>query len=93
MKNPAAGVDGLVNQYDSVLSNILDAHAPSITRQVQVRRRPPWFTDSILEAKRERRRAKQRWLSEKTQGNMDALQFARARVNSMCTSAKKDWLA
>ena len=29
VKNPAAGVDGLVNQYDSVLSNILDAHAPS----------------------------------------------------------------
>ena len=75
------------NNYNSVLSNILDAQAPLITRQVQVRQHSPWFTGSIREAKRERRRAKWGWPSEKTQGNIDALQFAGAGVNGLCTSA------
>ena len=91
VKNPAPGLEDLVDQYHSVLSNILDAHAPLITRHVQVRQRPPWFNDTILEVKRDRRRAERKWLAEKTQGNMYALQFARARVNTLCESAKKSY--
>ena len=34
VKNPAPGLDDLVDQYHSVLSNILDAHPPLITRHV-----------------------------------------------------------
>ena len=89
VKNSAPGLDDLVDQYYSVFSNILNAHASLITRQVQVRQCPPWFNDTILEAKRDRRRAERKCLAEKTQDNMDALQFVRARVNTLCIQQRK----
>ena len=85
-------VDGcLVDQYYSILSNILGAHAPLITKQAQDRQLPVWLiiSNTMQEAKRDRRRAERRWLTERTQGHIDVLQFASAKLNNLCESAKK----
>ena len=40
-------VNHLASQYDSVLSTLLDVHAPIISRIVTARPHAPWFTDTL----------------------------------------------
>ena len=67
LQNSECNVTTLVEQYNSVLTRIMDNHAPMQTKEVQVRPRPPWFNTSILDAKRKRRKAERTWLSEKSE--------------------------
>ena len=53
LQNSECNVTTLVEQYNSVLTRIMDNHAPMQTKEVQVRPRPPWFNISILDIKAE----------------------------------------
>ena len=53
--------NGLVEAYNSGLQQILDRHAPSVTRRVRDRPSAPWLTTDIRMARRRRRRAERRW--------------------------------
>ena len=55
--------DAAVDQYNKVLSDLLDQHAPSCTKTVVPRIQQPWFSDSLHQAKRERRKAERKWIS------------------------------
>ena len=57
----AADTEALANQYHNTLSQILDKHAPLITRTFKVRPNVPWYSHEITRAKRERRRRERRW--------------------------------
>ena len=67
---------------------MLDAHAPVITKEVQVRPHTPWFNEAIQAAKQERRRAERRWCKSKLVIHLELLQEARRKVNSLVTQAK-----
>ena len=49
--------EDLSELYDSELSRILDHHAPLAEKDIVLRPRAPWYTDSLRQAKRERRNA------------------------------------
>jgi hypothetical protein len=51
----------LVDQYDRVLKDILQNHAPLKQRTVTVRPDAPWYNDDIRDAKRKRRKAERMW--------------------------------
>ena len=55
-RSPRDDIDGLVAQYNDTMSNILDKHAPLITKEVRVRPNTPWYDESVTLAKRERRK-------------------------------------
>ena len=57
----AHDVTVLVDQYNSVLSSLLDKHAPLRKCVVTLRPAAPWYTDYINGEKRERRRLERRW--------------------------------
>ena len=49
--NPPESLSHLVDLYDSTLSNLLDKHAPIVTKQsARVTPSKPWFTDSLRTA-------------------------------------------
>ena len=48
-------------QYDSVLSSILNKHAPLRKRVIAIRPRAPWYIEEIKEQKEICRRLKRRW--------------------------------
>lgn len=54
-------VEMLVTKYNSVLSELLDKHAPKKSIKVLVRNSAPWYNGDIKSAKRECRRAERRW--------------------------------
>ena len=55
-------VTDLVSQYNNVLCELADRHAPLLEKRVTVRPRAPWYTSEIHEAKRSRRRLEHKWL-------------------------------
>ncbi|VDI82457.1 Hypothetical predicted protein [Mytilus galloprovincialis] len=57
--NPS--VDELANQYDSELRDVVEKHAPLVTKSVLLRPNTQWYSDELLESKRNRRRAERKW--------------------------------
>ena len=51
-----ADVEVISTEFDNVLSNLLDRHAPLISKSVSLRPHAPWYDDAIRNQKRERRR-------------------------------------
>ncbi|KAL9959876.1 hypothetical protein ACROYT_G033246 [Oculina patagonica] len=66
-------LDDLVNLYNTTLSEILDCHAPLVTKTIKVRPLVPWYDDDIKDARRERRRAERRW--RRTRNSSDLTNF------------------
>ncbi|CAG2202992.1 unnamed protein product [Mytilus edulis] len=57
--NPS--VDELANQYDSELRDVVEKHAPLVTKSVLLRPNTQWYSDELRESKRNRRRAERKW--------------------------------
>ena len=51
----------LSDQYDSVLSSILDKHAPLQTKTVIQHPAAPWYSEEIATEKTQRRKLERRW--------------------------------
>ena len=88
---PATDVDAYVDQLDSVLTELLDKHAPVRTSH----RRPPkkisrWLSDEAITAKRLRRRLERRWRS--TGSDADRVNYRRAcrDANRMINDSRRD---
>jgi len=64
-KSPATDLSVLCDQYDSVLSSLLDKHAPVRTKVTSCRNNAPWYNDVIRENKSKRRKLERRWRKTK----------------------------
>ena len=56
LNNIQGTVNELVDRYSIGLRAMLDKHAPIIHRVVTIRRHAPWYTESLRDVKRRRRR-------------------------------------
>ena len=54
--SPESDLDLSAAQYDFVLNNLKDKHAPIITRTIKCWPNAPWYDDDLREMKRESRR-------------------------------------
>ena len=55
IKNPKSNATELAQQYDSVLSTLIDFHAPLVTKKISTKPPNRWMTPTILASKRHRR--------------------------------------
>ena len=58
---PGGDLNDLVQQYDSVLSSVLDSHAPCAERVVTIRLLALWYTPEIKAGTTKRRKLERRW--------------------------------
>jgi hypothetical protein len=70
-------VDDLVNIYNRSCQAVLDAHAPVKIKSRSVRYKPKWYGDSVVEARRVRRRCERRW--RKTRTDVDYQKYVDAK--------------
>jgi hypothetical protein len=89
--NPADNINDYAAQYNMILKNILDNHAPEQKKKITIRHRPPWFTEEVAELKRERRKAERKWRSSKLSIHRDIYKHAQDKVIKQCTSLKADY--
>ena len=54
MKYPKTDATELTQQYTSVLSTLIDLHAPLVTKRISPEPPTPWMTPDILASKRHR---------------------------------------
>ena len=59
--SPKTVLAELSDQYDSVLSSILDKHAPLQTKTVIQRPAAPWYSEEIATEKTQQRKLERRW--------------------------------
>ena len=84
----AHNITDLVKQYNTVLGELADKHAPIITRTVTVRPRAPRYTDEIASAKYLRRKLEHKWLNSKLTVDYMAYKQQCQQVNSMLLESK-----
>ena len=86
---PPHDLANLVHCYNSTLTNLLDKHAPLITKTVQSPKSNPWFSPGLKALKRIRRNLERRWKSLPSAANLSALRTASNAYRNSILSAKK----
>ena len=89
--SPCDDINKLVEQYNNVLSDIIDKHAPLITKTITQHENSPWFHDEIRDAKQERRKAERLLRSSKLQVHHDMFKIAHKKVTKLCSDAKANY--
>ena len=89
--NPPEDLAELVLQYDSVLSSILDKHAPIRKQVVTVRPAAPWYTERISDEKRKRRKLERRWRASSLDSDYQIYQQQCALVKELFYQLKSDY--
>ena len=84
-------VDTCVTKYNSLLSNLLDKHAPAKKRRVMIRHNTPWFNKDIKAAKSKKRDLEHKWRKSKLE--IDRQLYCRQRqvVKHMIEKAKTSY--
>jgi exonuclease III len=88
---PASDVETLVDQYNTELTLLMDAHAPHITKEVFIRSNAPWYTKDIADAKSRRRQGERLWRSSGLAVHLQMLRVERIHYNDLCKKAKADY--
>ena len=88
IQNPPEDLNELAQSYEDTLSDIFNKHAPVKEKEIVLRPHAPWYTDSIKQAKRERRQAERRWKKTKLTVDREILKDRQQSVNKMCDEAK-----
>lgn len=56
-------MDYLIEKYNNVLFRLVDQHAPIVMKTLPIRKRVPWYTDAVRQAKCKRRQMEKKWRS------------------------------
>ena len=59
----ASDIDTCVAQYNNTLSQLLDLHAPLVTRSITLRPHTPWYDEELREHKRVKHCCERKWVS------------------------------
>ena len=79
VKNPKISVSDQVEQYNCILSKLLDKHAPRITKQVIRRKQALWFTPEMQKEKAKRRQKENVWIKNRCTVNVDILEGSKEK--------------
>ena len=84
-------MDAFAREYNTILSILLDQHAPLKTRRRIIRPVVPWYNEIIDNAKRQRKKAERKW--RKTKAADDLLDFKSKRNHAtlLMNKARRDF--
>ena len=89
--SPSLDLSELCDQYDSVLSSILDKHAPLRKRVITIRPRAPWYSEEIKEQKVICRRLERRWRRSRLTSDYQSYTAQRTVVKNTIFKSKMDY--
>lgn len=82
-------LSSLVRNYNLVLSELLDRHAPQKSKSLVIRPIVPWFNNEIRDSKRQQRKAERRWRSSRTDEHRMKFKEARNRTTFLMNRARQ----
>nr|XP_054757867.1 uncharacterized protein LOC129263982 [Lytechinus pictus] len=84
-------VDSFADTLCLKLRETLDVHAPLVERNVILRPESPWYTDTLREAKRDRRRSERRMINSGLQVHRDIYRAQCQTYHKLLLKAKRDF--
>jgi exonuclease III len=78
----------LISEYNKVLSELLDTHAPLQKAMITIRDHAPWQTEEINLARRERRQAERKWRKTQLTVDREIYKHQRQKVIRLIEQAK-----
>ena len=87
--DPPEELDELIQCYNTTLTNLMDKHAPLREKVIRLQPQAPWFNESILKAKQERRRAERKYKKSKLTIDYQIIKEKHRIVQEMCATAKQ----
>ena len=82
-------VESLVQSYNDGLQQVLNQHAPLVTRCIRDRPSAPWLTSEVRDARRKRRRAERLWRTTKLTIHKEMYINMRNEVTKCVIAAKR----
>ena len=89
--DPSQDLSQFVDQYDTVLRNLLDEHAPEKDRSVTLRQNAQGYSDTLRDKKREKRRCERKWLKSKLEVDKQLYTEQCNKYRRMLDQAKCDY--
>ena len=80
----------LVQRYDTVLCELMEKHAPEVERCISLRPHAPWYSDSIRNEKRKKRRLERKMLKSGLQIDKEIFQEHCDNYHKTLERAKRD---
>ena len=93
IKNPKNELHDLCDQYTSVLTSLLDKHAPLQTKNVVEKALTPWMTSKLLDCKRSCRQLERRWRRSRSGYDRSKYHNYRNLCNRLMTEAKSQYFS
>ena len=84
-------VESAVHNYNEVLQNIVDNHAPEKTRVVTIRPEVPWHNSNLAEEKRLKRKYERKYNKSKLAVDRELYCHQRDKYNNLLNTAKQDY--
>ena len=84
-------VNSAVQEYNSILCDIADKHAPEKTRVFSVRAETPWFNSDLAEEKRKKRKLERKYKQTKLIIDKERFDSQKNKYNYLLTEAKKNY--
>lgn len=86
-----ATISEYVSNYNSTLTNLLDSHAPIISKTIQLRPNAPYYTQEIREEKQVRRKLERKWQKSKLTVDKDIYKQQCKVVNNMLNKSRTEY--
>ena len=86
-------LDQMVTTLDNNLSNLLEKHAPEITKTVTIKPNRPWYSKQVETQKRIMRRHEKLWQKYKQDHLWVALQIERKNIKNLLLATKTETLS
>lgn len=86
-----ADLDAIVRDYNTILSTVLERHAPLKTKTKFVRPTVPWYNDEIDCARRLRDKAGRKWRRTRRTEGLKEFKAKRNYVTHLLNKAKREY--
>ncbi len=83
-------INVLATQYNRLLGECLDKHAPVLSKTCVVRPKVPWYSDTLKEMKQTRRKLERKYRNTDSDSDYDRFRLIRNRYANMLTQAHRE---
>lgn len=89
--HPPSNLSDLIDCYNSTLTNLLDKHAPLISKIIRSKPSQPWFTPALNKLKSAKRHLEQAWSESHSSDDLKLLRSATNHYHAAVIKAKRNF--
>ena len=85
------GPNSIITKYNDAIKCVLNSHAPMRIRRCNTPKKPCWFTDAIIEARRRKRQLERRWRKSGSAHDYGKYKDSLLELKELLTQSKRGY--